>query len=74
MLLKDPHSIQVDIRYLEFLHDVINEALKLYHTKGVEKERDGERLYRLSIISKTRRQLELIIQEGKREVYEINKK
>ena len=62
----DPYAITVDMRYLEFLLNVMKECRSI--SNGKFKNNKGERLYRMKLQDKSIRQLELIIQEHKREI------
>jgi len=62
----DPYSITVDVRYLEFLLNVMKECRSI--SNGKFKNNKGEKLYRMKLQDKSIRQLELILQAHKREV------
>ena len=62
----DPYAISVDMRYLEFLLNVMKECRSI--SNGKFNKNRGERLYRMKLQDKSIRQLELIIQSHKREI------
>jgi hypothetical protein len=65
----DNYKIEVDIRYLEFLKQVLAEALRLINRPINEDDEKGKRIYHTGIISKSKRQLELIIRQAKMDIY-----